>query len=135
MNPLSLLYIGGIIALLFFGSSVYQGLDGWFKTILNGPEYCFRDITQTDISLASQGASVSYTKMEGNELCFRTKDQSIVERLNQQIEDRKLKVELARIEASGKFWNETFPIIFLIGSFALVIIFMILLFTRERRYY
>ena len=72
------------------GSSLYKNFDSWLQMKLNGPEYCFKDITQSQISVAAQGVSVSYTKTEGDELCFRTKDSSIPERLNQQIQDRKL---------------------------------------------
>ena len=132
MNVRALLFIGLMITLFFLGSSIYRGFDGWFQTLLNGQEYCFRDVTKTDVSVASQGASVSYTKTEGDELCFRTKDSSIVEKLNQQIQDRKLKTELARLEASDRFWNETFPDLFLVSSCVLLIIFIMLyLSTRD----
>src|SRR3989344_3186533 len=135
MNIKALFILGAVIAVMMFGSSLYQGFNGWFQTVLNGPEYCFKDITQTDISVASQGISVSYTKTSGDELCFRTKDSSIVERLNKQIQDRKLQAQLAQIEVSNRFWNETFPILFFIGSIVLVIIFIIIYFsTRERNY-
>lgn len=131
MNLKMLLIAGGLIALFFFGSSIYQGFDGWFQTVLNGPEYCFEDISQSDISVAAQGVQISYTQTEGNRLCFRTKDTSIVERLNQQIQDRKLQAQLAEIAASDRFWNETFPGIFLIGSAALVVIFIIIYFSTR----
>lgn len=133
MNIKALFVLGAVIAFMMFGSSLYQGFNGWFQTILNGPEYCFKDISQTDISVASQGVSVSYTKTSGDELCFRTKDSYIVERLNKQIQDRKLQAQLAQIEASNRFWNETFPVLFLIGSGALVIIFIIMYFSSNRR--
>ena|SRR3989338_3728620 len=131
MNIRALFIFGAFIALMMFGSSLYQGFNGWFQNILNGPEYCFKDITQTDISVASEGVSVSYTKMQGDELCFRTKDSSIVERLNKQIQDRKLQAQLAQIEASNRFWNETFPVLFLIGSGTLVVIFIIMYFSSS----
>lgn len=136
MSIKTLLVIGGMIALFFLGSSLYQGFDGWLQTFLNGPEYCFEDISQSDISVAAQGVQVRYTKTEGDRLCFRTKDSSIIERLNKQIQDRKLQAQLAQIAASDKFWNETFPVLFLIGSVVLVIIFIILyLSTRNNRSY
>ena len=131
MNIKFLVILGAVIAVMMFGSSLYQGFNGWFQTVLNGPEYCFKDITQTDISVASQGVSVSYTKTSGDELCFRTKDSSIVERLNKQIQDRKLQAQLAQIEVSNRFWNETFPFIFLVGSGALVIIFILTYFSNK----
>ncbi|GEM_PF-6947077 len=135
MNIKVLFILGAFIALFMFGSSLYQSFDGWFQTLLNGPEYCIKDITQTDISVASKGVSVSYTKMQGDELCFRTKDSSIVEKLNKQIQDRKFKVQLAQIEASKQFWNKTFPFLFLIGSAALVIIFIIMYFSNKGGHY
>src|SRR3989344_6093929 len=95
----------------------------------------FTDISQSDISIAAQGVQISYTKTEGDQLCFRTKDSSVVERLNKQIQDRKLQAQLAQIQVSDRFWNETFPILFFIGSIVLVIIFIIIYFsTRERNY-
>ena len=124
-----------IIGVIFlFGSSVYENFDGWLQTQLNGPEYCFVDLTQSDISIASQGVEIKYTKTEGDELCFRTKDSSIVERLNQQIQDRKLEAELARIAASDKFWNETFPKLFIWGLIALVVIIIILYLSTGKNY-
>ncbi|MGV8131832.1 MAG: hypothetical protein ACP5N7_07070 [Candidatus Pacearchaeota archaeon] len=137
MNTKQLLILGGIIDLFFFGSSVYKAFDGGLQKLINGPEYCFEDISQSEISVAAQGVEVKYTQTEGDRLCFRTKDYSIVERLNQQIQDRKLQEELARIQASDRFWNETFPFIFLVGSIVLVIIFIILYFSNRNngRYY
>lgn len=132
MNLKALLILGGVIALFFFGSSIYQAFDGGLQKLINGPEYCFSDISQSEISIAAQGVELSYTKTEGNQLCFRTKDSSIVERINQQIQDRKLQTQLAEIAASDRFWNETFPVLFFIGSVTLVIIFIIIYFaTRD----
>jgi len=124
LKALGIILILGIIFLA--GSSLYDNLDSWLQTKLNGPEYCFKDITQSQISAAAQGVSVSYTKTEGNELCFRTKDSSIVERLNQQIQDRKLESQLAQIEANKQFNNETLPIIILIVAVTLIVIVIII---------
>jgi len=135
MNIKALLIFGGMIALFFFGSSLFQSFNGGLQNLLSGPEYCFTDISQSDISIAAQGVQISYTKTEGDQLCFRTKDSSVVERLNKQIQDRKLQAQLAQIQVSDRFWNETFPILFFIGSIVLVIIFIIIYFsTRERNY-
>jgi hypothetical protein len=131
MNIKALFILGAFIAILLFGSSLYSGFNGWFQTVLNGPEYCFSDISQTDISIAAQGISIKYTKTSGDQLCFRAKDSSIVERLNKQIQDRKLQAQLANIAASDKFWNETFPFIFLVGSGVLLVIFIILYFSNR----
>ena len=127
------LAIVGVI--LLFGSSLYNNFDGWLQTTLNGPEYCFLDIDQSSIAVASQGVEVKYTKTEGDELCFRTKDHSIVERLNQQIQDRKLDAELARIKANERFWNETFPGLFIIGLIALGVIAIIIYLSTGRNYH
>lgn len=135
MNIKNLIFLGAFIALMFFASSIYQGFNGWFQTALNGPEYCFKDIDQTEVSIASQGASLSYTKNSGDELCFRTKDSSIVERLNKQIQDRKLQAQLAEIESSNKFWNETFPVLFFIGSIVLLVIFIIIYLSNKNEWY
>lgn len=117
------------LVIVLAGSSLYNNLNGWFQTALNGPEYCFRDITQTDVSVASQGVSVSYTKTEGDELCFRTKDSSIVERLSQQIQDRKLQENLAKIEANKQVS------IFLIIAVTFIIIVIIIYLSTGRNYY
>jgi hypothetical protein len=127
--PLAVL--GGIIALLLFGGSIYRAFDGWIQSTTRGPEYCFENIDQSKIAVAAQGVSVRYTKIEGDILCFRTKDSSIVERLNQQIQDRELEENLAKIAASDRFWNETFPFLFLIGSAALVVIFIIMFLSNK----
>ena len=50
---------------------------------------------------------------------------------NKQIQDRKLQAQLAQIQASDRFWNETFPVLFLIGTGALVIIFIIVYFSTR----
>ncbi len=133
-HPLLIIAVIGVIIL--FGGSVYESFDNWIKTIFNGPEYCFRDITQSDISIAAQGASISYIKTKGDELCFRTKDPSIVERLNQQIQDRKLTVQLAEIEANRQFWNYVFPKLFFYGLIAFgVIVIIFYLINRDDRMY
>lgn len=126
MINVKLLAILAIIGVVFlFGGSIYQNFDIWLKTQLNGPEYCFRDIDKATISAAAQGVEVTYTKEQGNELCFRTKDSSIVERLNKQIQDRKLQAQLAEIEAKRQFWNDTFPRLFIFGLVALIVIIII----------
>ena len=130
---LAILAIIGVIFL--FRGSVYKSFDGWIKTQLNGPEYCFKDIDQSSVSIAAQGVKVEYTKIEGNVLCFRTKDSSIQERINQQIQDRKLQERLAEIGASNRFWNETFPKIFITGIIALGVIFVIIYLSTGRDYY
>ncbi len=127
----NLVILGGIIAIFLFGGSAYRAFDGWIQAAANGPEYCFENIDQSEIAVAAQGVSVSYTKIEGDILCFRTKDSSIVERLSQQIQDREREENLAKIASSDRFWNETFPFLFLIGSAVLVIIFIIMFFSSK----
>lgn len=134
MNPWFLVVMVGVIIL--FGGSVYESFNVWIQTTLNGPEYCFDDITQSEISVASGGVSISYTQTEGDQICFRTKDYSIVERLNQQIQNRKLEERLAEIEASSIFWNQTFPKLAIFGLIALVVIIgIIALSNRNQRGY
>jgi|SRR3990167_4856630 len=136
MLNIKLIAVLAIIGVVFlFGSSVYENFDSWLQTQFNGPEYCFKDIDQSSVSIAAQGVEVKYTKVEGNVLCFRTKDSSIPERINQQIQDRKLQERLAEIEASNRFWNETFPKLFIIGLIALGVIFVIIYLSTGRDYY
>ena len=136
MLNIKLIAVLAIIGVVFlFGSSVYDNFDSWLQTQFNGPEYCFKDIDQSSVSVAAQGVEVKYTKVEGNILCFRTKDTSIPERINQQIQDRKLQERLAEIEASDRFWNETFPKLFIIGLIALGVIFVIIYLSTGRDYY
>lgn len=136
MLNIKLIAVLAIIGVVFlFGSSVYDNFDSWLQTQFNGPEYCFKDIDQSSVSVAAQGVEVKYTKVEGNVLCFRTKDSSIPERINQQIQDRKLQERLAEIEASDRFWNETFPKLFIIGLIALGVIFVIIYLSTGRDYY
>jgi len=130
---LAAIAILGVIFL--FGSSIYSNFDSWLQTQFNGPEYCFKNIDQTSVSVAAQGVEVKYTKIEGNILCFRTKDSSIPERINQQIQDRKMQERLAEIEANRQFWNETFPKLFIFGLIALVVIFVIIYLSSGRDYY
>ncbi len=135
-DPKTLMILGVLLVVVLFGGSIWDSFDNWIQTAISGPEYCFRDITQSDISIAAQGIEVKYTKTQGDELCFRTKDSSIIERLNQQIQDRKLQERLAEIEASNIFWNQTFPKLFLFGLIAVVIIvILIVLSNRDSRGY
>jgi hypothetical protein len=125
VDPRLLLFFGVIAVIFLFGGSIGESINNPIQTFFNGPEYCFRDISQSDISMVAEGVSVSYTKTTGDELCFRTKDSSIVERLNQQIQDRKLQAQLAQIESDRQFWNGTFPRLIFFGLIALILIVVI----------
>ena len=133
-------YVQGIVIIaimlvvLLGGSSVYNGINEFIQKSLYGPEYCFRDLDQSSIAIASQGIEFRYTKTEGDEACFRTKDFSLVEKINKQIQDRKLDAELARIEVSNRFWNETFPKLFIVGIIALTLIIIISYLGTGRNY-
>ena len=125
-NPKTLMFLGVLLVIVLYGGSIWDTIDNSIQIAISGPEYCFRDISQSEIGLATQGVSVKYTKTEGDELCLRTKDTSIVQRLNQQIQDRKLEEQLAKTEASRQFWNETFPKLFLFTLVAIVLIILII---------
>ena len=124
LSPKQLMILGIFLVIVLFGGSIWDTIDNLIQTAISGSEYCFRDISQSEISLATQGVSVKYTKTEGDELCFRTKDTSIIQRLNKQIQDRKLEEQLAKTEASRQFWNETFPKLFLFTLVAIILIIL-----------
>ena len=130
---LAILAVVGVVFL--FGGSVYNNFDDWLQTQFRGPEYCFKDIDQSTIAIAAQGAEIRYTETEGEELCFRTKDSSIPERLNQQIQDRKLQERLAEIKANERFKNDTLPGLFILGIIALIVIAIIIYLSTGRDYY
>jgi hypothetical protein len=115
--------------------AIYNNTNGFIQKELYGPEYCFKDTDQSAISIAAQGVEVRYTKTEGNQLCFRTKDSSLIERINQQIENRKLQESLAKIQASDRFWNQTFPILVVTVIIGIIIIALIIVIAGGNRSY
>jgi hypothetical protein len=125
------------LVIVLYGGNIWDSFDNWIQTSTVGPEYCLEDIAQSQVAVASQGGSVSYTKIEGDNLCFRTKDTSIIERLNEQIQDRKLQEELAKTETIRQFWNETFPKLFIFTLIAVVLIILIISLSNKNqgRYY
>lgn len=113
------------LVVILVALAIYNNSNEFIQRQLYGPEYCFTDLSQTEIGVATQGVEIQYTETKGDQLCFRTKDSSIVERLNQQIQDRKLQESLAKIQAQDKFWNQTFPIILVIIVIGVIIIAII----------
>ncbi len=135
LSPRMMMFLGIVLVIVLFGGSIWDTIDNSIQSVISGPEYCFTDISQSEIAVAAQGVSVKYTKTEGDELCFRTKDTSIVERLNQQIQDRKLQEQLAETEARRQFWNETFPKLFLFTLVAIVLIILIISLSNRNNNY
>jgi hypothetical protein len=132
MKQLVILAIALVIIL--FGFGLANNINEGIKNLIEGPEYCLNDVSQSDISIAAQGVSVSFTKTEGNQICFRTKDPSIVERLNKQIQDKKLEVQLAQIEANRQFWNQTAPLLILMILATIFLIVVIIKISEGRNY-
>ena len=130
--------LGGLaIVLVIFlaAGNISDFVSEFWQKQLYGPEYCFENLDQSAVAVASQGVEVKYTKTEGDQLCFRTKDFSLVEKINQQIQDREKEVELAKIASKERFWNETFPVLFVVGLIAVIIILIILWLMSGRDYY
>jgi hypothetical protein len=127
-----------IILILAFAYLVFSGASfivDFFPKLINtqiyGSEYCFKDIDKTTISVASQGAEFKYTKEAGDELCFRTKDKSFVERINQQIQERKEKERLAEIEAN----KEIIKTLIIVFGFVVVVALVIIILSNRNNYY
>jgi len=113
------------LVIILVALSIYNNANDFIQKELYGPEYCFNDIDQSSIAVAAQGIEVKYTKTEGDQLCFRTKDFSLVEKINKQIQDRKLQESLEKIQSEDRFWNQTFPILVVIFIIAIIVIIII----------
>ena len=127
-------FIGIILVVFLGGSALFETGNNWLKTQLDGPEYCFREVDLISYSINYQDYGISKTEKKGDELCFRTKDFSKVESINQQIQDRKYEIELEKIKAKERFQNEGLPKILLIIGAAIVIIFIIIYLSTGRDY-
>ncbi len=130
--------IGGLaifLVVLLVALAIYNNTNEFIEKQLYGSEYCFSELSQSEIGLATQGIEIKYTRTEGNQLCFRTKDTSIVEKLNKQIQYRKLQESLAKIESSDRFWNHTFLIIVVVIVLGIVIIAIIYSLSGGSSYY
>jgi len=131
MDPKTLIYLAITLAIFIGLISLFGILGDWLSNELSGPEYCFSDVETVQLTLASEAAKVTITQSTGDQLCFRTKDYTIVERINQQIQDRKLQEELARIEANKEFWDRNFIPFVLILLFAFIIVVILLFYLWE----
>ena len=120
----AILVIGGA---LFITGTVQNFVD----TQLFGAKYCFESKYQQDIELAFRDTSISFTKEEGDSVCFRTNDFSKVTALNQQIQDRKYKEKLAEIESNERV--TTLAII--IGAIVFVIVVISYFASRSNNSY
>ncbi len=129
--------LGGLaIVLVIFvaGNGIYNGASNFLQEQFYGQEYCFTNIDKSSITLVSQGVEVRYTKTEGDELCFRTKDFSMVEKINKQIQDRKYQENLAKIQSQDQFRNETIPFIVLVIAATFIIIAIISYLSTGKNY-
>lgn len=127
--------IFGIILAVFLGtSSLLENGQNWISTQLEGPKYCFREIDLVSYSINYQDYGISKTEKKGDELCFRTKDFSAVEKINQQIQDRKYQLELEKIKSQDRFYNEGLPLILLIIGAVIVLVLIILWLGSGKNY-
>ena len=129
------MFIGIILVVFLGGSALFETGNNWLKTQLDGPEYCFREMDLISYSINYQDYGISKTEKKGDELCFRTKDFSKVEQINQQIQDRKYQIELEKIKSQERFYNEGLPKILLIMGVVIVLILIIIYLSSGRDYY
>ncbi len=129
------MFIGIILVVFLGGSALLDTGNNWIKTQLDGPEYCFREVDLISYSISYQDYGISKTEKKGDELCFRTKDFSKVEQINQQIQDRKYDIEIEKIKSKERFYNDGLPKILLIVGAVIVLILIIIYLSSGRDYY
>jgi len=125
----------GIVLVVFLGaSSLFETGNNWINNQLNGPEYCFKEIDLISYSVNFQDYGISKTERKDDELCFRTKDFSKVEKINQQIQDRKYEIELEKIKSQERFYNDGLPKILMILGVVIILIMIIVYLGTGRNY-